>query len=275
MTPTVAPGAGGEPPPQSGQSNRLKVVVAINAVIILVGAVVIGVLLMKGGDDGSDVAMIDERESTTTVKAAKSDGEAESDASTTTRGPTTTGADQVKLAPKPTAAPVTAAPTAPAPTQPPVTLPPPTQPAPPPVPSADDALDQANTTLTGFMAADSQNDVDGAMSYLAPPLEQWVGADQRNFGADALRADIGDQTTDVALSLTSGPRLAYGPEPTPDGGWMVKVDYTMHADGQYLSQTGEWKCVNNDQYFQDTLVAPPGGSPRITSHAQTGTDNFC
>ena len=277
MTPAVAPDVIGAPPPPSGQSNRLKVIVAINAVIVLVGAVVIGVLLLKGDGDGSNVALTDNRGSPTTIKASKSDGEGDTDRSTTTRASATTGADQVTLAPKPTAAPVRPAPAAqatvappPAPTQPAVTLPPAAQPPPPSVPSVDDALGQVSTTLTEFMAADTRGDIDGAMAHLAPPVDQWVGADQRNFTADQLRADLGDPDSDFSLSLIDGPTLAYGPEPTPDGGWMIKVNYTMNANGEYLSKEGGWKCVNNDQRFLDTLVASPGGSPRISSHERVG-----
>ena len=50
----------------------------------------------------------------------------------------------------------------------------------------------------------------------------------------------------------------------------MAVNYTMNANGEYLSKEGGWKCVNNDQRFLDTLVASPGGSPRISSHERVG-----
>ena len=57
---------------------------------------------------------------------------------------------------------------------------------------------------------------------------------------------------------------------------MIKVNYTMNANGEYLSKESGWKCVNNDQRFLDTLVASPGGSPRISSHEQVGEPTkFC
>lgn len=285
-TSAVGPGAAAISPPTSDKSNRLKAIVAINAAIILIGAAVIAVLLLKGGDDGSDVALLDDQTSTTAAMASTDAGRTESDRSTTSSA-TQPGQDEdnpVELAPKAAdtanaqggTKQATATAGAPAPNQPPVTLPPSTEPAAPPVPGPDDAIDQVRTTLTEFMAADSRDDVDAAMSYLAPPVEQWVVPDNRQFDAAQLRADLSDPGSSFELSLIDDPTLAYGPEATPDGGWMVKVNYTMNADGEYLSQSGEWKCVNNDQRFLDTLVAPSGGTPRISSHEQVGEPvKFC
>ena len=284
----VGQGPAGVAPPTPDKSNRLKIVVAVNAVIVLVGAVVIAVLLMTGGDDATNVALVDEANPTTSVNRPKTD-------TGTDGGPDTTSPDDEPVAlaqndddgrtdgrtpgGKTTAGGTNGAPVntvAPV-TLPPRTTPPPTQPPAPALPGPDEALGQARSTLTEFMAADTREDIDTAMGYLAPPVEQWVNDDMRNVSAAALRADISDQkSADIALTLASGPTLALGPEPTSDGGWMMKVNYTMHAEGTYVDTSSDTNCVINDQDFVDTLVAAPGGTPRISSHVQiSASDNYC
>ena len=282
--PTAAASTVGGPPPERPKANWLRVVVAINAVIVLIGAVVIAVLLTEGGD-GSDVAIVNDGPSTSSRKADSNQGRAD-DASTTTPGSSTTLSDgPVVLAPEDTTVVATIPRTTfavPAPTAAPVTLPPP--PAPPPteppasaLPGPDDALGQVRTTLTEFMDADSRNDIDSAMTYLALPVDQWVVPENRNYDSSKLRADIGDsKSADIRLSLVDGPSLAFGPESTADGGWMIKVNYTMHSEGSYLKKSGETQCFIDNETFLDTLVASPGGTPRISSHEQTDkSGNLC
>ena len=290
--PTAMPSAsalasttGGTAQPGPPKSNWLKVVVAINAAIVLIGAAVIVVLLMNRGDDGSDVAIVDDGPSTSSSRDPDTDQGRDGDGSTTAQESSTTQSDgPVELEPNDTTVNTTimdATTAVPSPTAAPVTLPPrttppPTQPPAPAIPGPDEALGQVRTTLTEFMAADNQGDIDAAMGYLAPPVEMWVDS-KAPLGADALRSDIGDpKSANIALSVADGPSLAFGPEPTADGGWMIKVNYTLHAEGSYLKKTGGTGCYTGDQGFLDTLVAAPGGIPRITNHVQTSdSGNSC
>jgi hypothetical protein len=94
-------------------------------------------------------------------------------------------------------------------------------------------------------------------------------------------ADISDPKSarHRALCGLTAPALALGPEPTADGGWMIKVNYTIARRGHLRQDTsGETSCViNGDQGFLDTLVAAPGGIPENLQPCadQCDSGNYC
>jgi len=120
------------------------------------------------------------------------------------------------------------------------------------------------------MTADSNNDIDGALSHLAPPMDYWVD-DPGPRSLEQLRDDIGgDKSDNTTLEFAQTPTLVSGPESSGLGGWTATVTYQLRATGSFVSETGEEKCIDNVQTFVDVILGTPDGDALIKSHKKEG-----
>lgn len=171
--------------------------IAINIIALLITAVAITLLLTNNRSESASATTAGQTSTNATTTAP----------ATTAQAPATTAA--------PTPAPATPAPATPAPTaapRPPPTPAPTTQrPAPDPLlPSTDEVHHLAKDTIEGFLQADNDNQVDVAIGYLLPPVDEWV--DEGSLSESGLRDNIGgDKSSDVWLTLASDITVLSGP----------------------------------------------------------------
>lgn len=260
--PVPAPGVTGPLPAPQGvalvdDSHKTwrMALIAINIIALLITAVAITLLLTNNRSESA---------------SATTAGQTSTNATTT--APATTAQAPATTAPAPTPAPATPAPATPAPTaapRPPPTPAPTTQrPAPDPLlPSTDEVHHLAKDTIEGFLQADNDNQVDVAIGYLLPPVDEWV--DEGSLSESGLRDNIGgDKSSDVWLTLASDITVLSGPAAGGPGEWTATVGYNLGATGNYVSKDGETKCVDNVVAYVDKIVGYEDGG-RIKSHKKT------
>ncbi len=261
MPPPTSPDRISPVPPveQTSRTGWRAALVTINVVAIVITAIAVTLLITGRDNDKVDTSQV-LSETTTSARAATTSlgtSPVQTDATATT-------ADRV--APAPSSAPVTSSSTRAQITVPPTTSPPPTEPPPPALPSAEDALSTAQSTIESFLSADSNNNIDEALGYLMEPLDMWVESSDQSLAQ--VREDIdGGKSDNTQLSIVGGVSLASGPTPSDLGEWEATVTYELQATGTYFSEKyGEQRCINNVQLIEDKIVGTSDGGGRIKSH---------
>lgn len=264
--PPAAP-FGGVAPGSSAGHHDLRgwraTLVAINLAAIVITAIAVTLLLTNSDDKNVRTAQ-DLSESTTTAKPTTT---SPAIAPETTNVPATTAAPPTPLpVPDPSTSSPSRAQITTAPTSPPPTDPPPTEPPPPALPSADEALSTAQSTIEAFLAADSNNQIDEALGYLMEPLDTWVDKSDQSLGQ--VREDVdGGKSDNTQLSILGDVTLTSGPQTSDLGAWEATVTYQLQATGSFYSQKyqGE-RCINNVQQIEDRIVGSPDGDAWIKGH---------